>query len=127
MRLNRRGLVTMAAGAAVSGTAPGLAQHAHLITLVVPFSAGGSADITARSLASHAQRLLPEPWRLAVENRAGASGAVGTHAVARAVPDGRTLLLARVGSSAILPATDTRTPSPGTTSPSSGCWTRTPI
>ena len=88
---------------------PALAQHAHGITLAVPFSPGGSADITARTLASHAQRLLPEPWRITVENRAGASGAVGTQSVARAAPDGRTLLLARVGSSAILPATDPRT------------------
>ncbi len=104
MRLNRRDLAAMMAGAM-----PALAQPAHAITLVVPFSPGGSADITARILASHAQRMLPEPWRITVENRAGASGAVGTQSVARATADGRTLLLARVGSSAILPATDTRT------------------
>jgi tripartite-type tricarboxylate transporter receptor subunit TctC len=45
-----------------------------------------------------------------VENRTGASGAVGTQYVARAKPDGYTMLLARIGSSAILPATDPRTP-----------------
>jgi tripartite-type tricarboxylate transporter receptor subunit TctC len=47
---------------------------------------------------------------MVVENRVGASGAVGTAHVQRARPDGYTLLLARVGSSAILPATDARTP-----------------
>ncbi|WP_165943274.1 Bug family tripartite tricarboxylate transporter substrate binding protein [Roseicella aquatilis] len=81
------------------------------VTLVVPFSAGGAADIAARLLARHAPRHLPNPAAtLRVENRAGASGALGTLAVARARPDGQTLLLARVASSAILPATDPRTP-----------------
>lgn len=112
MRLTRRGLATMAvSGSAVAPSAltPVWAQP-RAVTLVVPFSPGGSADITARTLVSHAQGLLPpEAWRLSVENRAGASGAVGTQSVARAAPDGSTLLLARVGSSAILPATDSRT------------------
>lgn len=103
MRVGRR--VTM--GLAATGVAPVHAVQG--ATLIVPFSAGGAADITAHILARHVQRLLPEPWRLVVENRPGASGAVGTHAVARAAPDGRTLLLARVGSSAILPAIDSRT------------------
>lgn len=95
---------------AAAVAAPALVRADQSITLAVPFTPGGSADITARTLATHAQRLLPEPWRITVENRPGASGAVGTQSVARAAPDGRTLLLARVGSSAILPATDTRTP-----------------
>ncbi len=81
------------------------------VSLVVPFSAGGAADIAGRTLAAHAGRYLPNPQAgLVVENRTGASGAVGTGYVARAKPDGQTLLLARIGSSAILPATDPRTP-----------------
>ena len=81
------------------------------ITLVAPFSPGGSADAAARLLATHAPRHLPETKaRINVENRAGASGAIGTNLVARAAPDGHTLLLARVASSAILPAMDPRTP-----------------
>ena len=81
------------------------------ITLVAPFSPGGSADAAARLLATHAPRHLPETKaRINVENRAGASGAIGTTLVARAAPDGHTLLLARVASSAILPAMDPRTP-----------------
>lgn len=80
------------------------------VRLVTPFSEGGVADIAARRFARHAVRhrgagALP----LRVENMPGASGALGTAAVARAAPDGETLLLARVASSAILPATDPRT------------------
>ncbi len=81
------------------------------ITLVAPFSTGGAADLAARILAGQAPRLLGSPPQaMVVENRPGASGAVGTTHVLRARADGYTLLLARVGSSAILPATDPRTP-----------------
>lgn len=81
------------------------------VTLVAPFSAGGSADAAARLLAAHAPRHLPNGAAdIAVENRPGASGAIGTGTVARAAPDGFTLLLARTASSAILPAIDPRTP-----------------
>ena len=81
------------------------------ITLIAPFSGGGSADAAARLLAAHAPRHLPNTRAtIIVENRPGASGAIGTNAVARAVPDGFTLLLARTASSAILPAIDPRTP-----------------
>ena len=81
------------------------------VTLIAPFSAGGTADRAARLLAERAPPHLPnKAARILVENQVGASGAIGTAAVARAAPDGRTLLLARVASSAILPALDPRTP-----------------
>jgi tripartite-type tricarboxylate transporter receptor subunit TctC len=81
------------------------------VTLVAPFTPGGAADIAARTFAAHAVRhMSPDPQPIIVENRAGASGAVGTQYVARARPDGHTLLLARVAASAILPAIDPRTP-----------------
>lgn len=81
------------------------------VTLIVPFSPGGAADLAARILAARAGRFLPNPdAAITVEHRIGASGAVGTAAVARARPDGTTLLLARVSASAILPAIDPRTP-----------------
>jgi tripartite-type tricarboxylate transporter receptor subunit TctC len=81
------------------------------VAIVAPFSAGGAADIAARTLAAHAGRHLPNPSAiLVVENRTGASGAIGTQHVQRAKPDGMTLLLARVASAAILPAIDARTP-----------------
>ena len=81
------------------------------VTIVAPFSAGGAADLAARLVSVHAGKHLPNrDARLSVENRPGASGALGTQHVQRAAPNGLTLLLARVASAAILPATDPRTP-----------------
>ena len=80
------------------------------VSLIAPFSAGGAADIAARLFAAHAPHHMGVPQPIIVDNRTGASGSIGTQYVARARPDGHTLLLARVGSSAILPATDLRTP-----------------
>ena len=72
------------------------------ITVVVPFSAGGDADLAARNLAVVAQRTMGQS--LIAVNRAGASGAIGSLAVRSAKPDGYTLLLGRVGSQVVLPA-----------------------
>lgn len=72
------------------------------VTIVVPFGPGGDADQSARNLAQVAQGVLKQP--VVIVNRAGASGAVGSQAVKEATPDGYTLLLARVGSQAVLPA-----------------------
>jgi len=72
------------------------------ITLIVPFSAGGDSDIAGRNLAAHLRNVTPQP--LVVLNRSGAGGAVGSQTVRNAAPDGYTLLLARVGSQAVLPA-----------------------
>ena len=72
------------------------------ITLIVPFSAGGDADLAARNLAAAAQSTLGHP--LVVTNRPGAGGAIGSNAVRTAKADGYTLLMGRVGSQAVLPA-----------------------
>ena len=72
------------------------------VTLVIPFSPGGDADGAARALAMVAQKRLGQP--LVPVNRAGASGGIGSIAVRNAKPDGYTLLIARVGSQAVLPA-----------------------
>ena len=74
----------------------------HPVTLIVPFSAGGDADVAARSLAVVAQQVTGQVH--VPVNRAGASGAIGSLAVRNARPDGYTLLLARVGSQVVLPA-----------------------
>ncbi|MFC7474231.1 Bug family tripartite tricarboxylate transporter substrate binding protein [Dankookia sp. GCM10030260] len=112
-RLSRRALIAALPMLAGPGTARAQAAASYPavpVTLVVPFSAGGAADIAARLLVGHVRRHLPNPQgALLVENRPGASGAVGTQFVASAKPDGQTLLLARVASSAILPAIDPRT------------------
>ncbi len=73
------------------------------VQIVAPFTAGGDADLAARALASVLPRYLNGQSAIVV-NRTGASGAIGSEAVARATPDGYTLLLARVGSQAVLPA-----------------------
>jgi len=105
------GLPSAAAVATARAQGTGPSYPSQPVTLVAPFSAGGSADAAARLLAVHAPRHLPNKnASIVVENRAGASGAIGTNSVARAAPDGYTLLLARVASSAILPAIDPRTP-----------------
>lgn len=62
------------------------------ITLVNPYAAGGPADVTARALAKQLADRLGQP--VVVENRPGAGATVGTGSVARAKPDGYTLLMA---------------------------------
>jgi len=79
------------------------------ILLVVPYTAGSDADLAARNLAQHAPRYL-NGQSLVVMNQPGASGAIGTLAVRNAPPDGHRLLLARIASQVILPATDRKTP-----------------
>ena len=61
------------------------------VRIIVPFAAGGATDITARVLAEQMSGMLPHP--VVVENRAGGGGIVGTEVVARAAPDGHTLLV----------------------------------
>lgn len=72
------------------------------ITIVSPFSAGGDADLAARSFAQAASKALGQS--VVVLNKPGASGVLGSSQVISAQPDGYTLLLGRTGSQAILPA-----------------------
>src|SRR5258708_19506272 len=74
-----------------------------MITMIVPFPPGGVADITARPLAEAMGRALRQT--VVVENKAGAGGGVGMQLVARAQPDGYTVLLA-LSSISIIPEAD---------------------
>src|SRR5215470_2018688 len=65
------------------------------ITLIVPFAAGGALDLPARRLAAEIGPKLGQ--QIVVENRAGANGNIGAAAVAKAEPDGYTLLFASPG------------------------------
>jgi tripartite-type tricarboxylate transporter receptor subunit TctC len=67
------------------------AQIGRTIRIVVPYAPGGAADIVARLMADQAGRTGGPT--MVVENRPGAGGAVGTETVARATPDGTTLLV----------------------------------
>lgn len=84
-------LTTGIAVASVIGT-PAVAQSfPNLVKIVVPFPAGGTTDILARDVAVSLSEKLGTT--VIVENRAGASGAIGSEIVARSAPDGGTMLL----------------------------------
>ncbi|RAI58544.1 Bug family tripartite tricarboxylate transporter substrate binding protein [Roseicella frigidaeris] len=69
------------------------------IRLIVPFQAGGATDVTARVIAEQIGTLLGQP--VVIDNRAGAGGNLGADAVAKAEPDGHTLLMATIGTASI--------------------------
>jgi len=83
---------TALASLASLATAPALAQTypSRPITLFVPWAPGGSTDILARIVAQQLHQTMGQP--VVIENRTGASGNIGTSAVARAAPDGYTIL-----------------------------------
>lgn len=91
---------------AAPALAQGSGQGSGPLRLVVPFAPGGTSDILARILAPELSRLLG--GNAVVENRSGAAGNLGAELVARATPDGSTLLLTDVGALAIAPALFTR-------------------
>jgi tripartite-type tricarboxylate transporter receptor subunit TctC len=89
--------------AALVGTASAQAWPSKPIKLVVPWPAGGSADLIGRIVADHLTGVLKQP--VVVENRGGAAGMIGSLAVSRADPDGLTLLISGIPSHVIAPAT----------------------
>src|SRR5215510_11818591 len=77
--------------AATASAAPAQTYPTQTIRLIVPFPAGGSNDVMGRLIAPHLEKALGQT--VIVDNRPAAAGQVGTEAVARATPDGHTLLL----------------------------------
>jgi tripartite-type tricarboxylate transporter receptor subunit TctC len=92
--MDRRRAARALAALALSGlAAPAAAQlGGKVIHIVVPFAAGGAREVLARSFHSELSQALGQP--VIVENRPGAGGAIGTTSVAKAAPDGNTLIFA---------------------------------
>jgi tripartite-type tricarboxylate transporter receptor subunit TctC len=94
--ITRSRLLMLALAAALLTSLPSMAQTADFpskqITIVVPYTAGGSSDALARLLAKQLSQQMGHP--VTVDNRSGAGATLGTGLVAKAPPDGYTVLLA---------------------------------
>jgi tripartite-type tricarboxylate transporter receptor subunit TctC len=100
--MRKRAILLAAAAVAVamSGVTSATAQvyPSRLVTIIVPFSAGGTTDIIARILAEHMSRTLAQQF--IVENAVGAGGTTGSTRAMRASPDGYTIELGNMGTHA---------------------------
>jgi tripartite-type tricarboxylate transporter receptor subunit TctC len=103
MKLPRRQFLHLAAGAAalpvVSRNARAQTYPARPVHMIVGFPAGNASDIVARLVAQSLSERLGQPF--VIENRPGAGGNIGTEVVAKATPDGYTILMEVVTSAAI--------------------------
>ncbi len=98
----------VAGGIAAQTPNPAAAYPAKPVRWIVPFPPGGSTDVIARYIALK----LTEAWgqSVVIENRAGASGSIGSEAVAKATPDGYTLLMGTTSTHAVSPAIQPKLP-----------------
>ena len=86
---------------AMPAAAPAAGYPERTVTVIVPFTPGGSSDITARTLAQKLTEKLGQTFL--VENKPGANGSIGAAYVAKAKPDGYTLFVGSIGVFAINP------------------------
>jgi tripartite-type tricarboxylate transporter receptor subunit TctC len=101
-RLTRRTVLAgTAATIAIPTGARAQAFPSKPVTLVVPFAAGGSTDVVSRILAAKMSETIGQ--QVIVENRAGAGGGVGAAAVAKAAPDGHTILMGTISTHTLNP------------------------
>ena len=104
----RRSLLALGLLAGLAGALPASAAGeaagypAKPVKVVVPFAPGGGADVVARMVFARVSAKLGQSF--VIENRGGAGGIVGTDAVAKAAPDGYTLLLGQTGPNALNPS-----------------------
>ena len=85
-------IVIFAAGFLAAGATAQSDFPNQQIKIIVPFSPGGGTDLTARMIGEYMRKALNQT--VVIDNRVGGSGMIGTNAVAKAPPDGYTLLLA---------------------------------
>jgi tripartite-type tricarboxylate transporter receptor subunit TctC len=98
----RRAIFVLAAMLAFGGAAAAQSYPVKPIKLIVPFAAGGPADVIGRIIGQHAGVLLGQSF--VVENRGGAGGTIGARLAAQAEPDGYTLMFANTSTLSINPA-----------------------
>jgi tripartite-type tricarboxylate transporter receptor subunit TctC len=107
--MHKRSILQLAAGAAIAIAAHGAAwadtYPSRPVKLIVPFAAGGPIDVLARTLAVKLTASLGQQF--IVDNKPGGNSIIGWDAVAKAPPDGYTLLVAGIGTRAILPSVAT--------------------
>ena len=101
--MRRRFLSVLLGGPALFGAAAAQAEGfpSRPVQIVVPFPPGGATDVVARLLAPPLSQALGQP--VVVENRVGGGGTVGTAQVARAAPDGHTMLLGTIATHGVIP------------------------
>jgi tripartite-type tricarboxylate transporter receptor subunit TctC len=102
MMCTRRAIVIAAVLAFAAGPALAQTYPDRVVRMIVPFPPGGPVDVTARIVGQPLGAILGQP--LVIENRGGASGAIGGKLVATAEPDGYTLLCGNISSLVVTPA-----------------------
>jgi tripartite-type tricarboxylate transporter receptor subunit TctC len=100
LRLSAAAVVAIIAAAGVSARAQDN-YPSHPMQMIIPFAAGGPTDIVGRIMGAKMSEILGQ--QIVVEDRGGAGGTIGAADVARAAPDGYTMLMATVSTSAINP------------------------